>query len=189
MGGITGQLVPEVRLLYTESQVGDLLDELDVLRDLIGRTNDDARSASNEISERMQAISDRAGEVQGAISDLADLTTDWANENIDAVNSMSARISWLTDKLSPIMEDATDALDLMEKLAGQMNDVMDEAQEAGDLALGQRTGLRTLWTSEGRCPAWPGLGRPPQSGYGAPAECTGESGYGHNPGGNTGGSF
>ena len=87
------------------------------------RTNDDARSASNEISERMQAISDRAGEVQGAISDLADLTTDWANENIDAVNSMSARISWLTDKLSPIMEDATDALDLMEKLAGQMNDV------------------------------------------------------------------
>ena len=42
--------------LYTESQVGDLLDELDVLRDLIGRTNDDARSASNEISERMQAI-------------------------------------------------------------------------------------------------------------------------------------
>ena len=46
----------------------------------------------------MQAISDRAGEVQGAISDLADLTTDWANENIDAVNSMSARISWLTDK-------------------------------------------------------------------------------------------
>ena len=61
VGGITGQLVPEVRLLYTESQVGDLLDELDVLRDLIGRTNDDARSASNEISERMQAISDRAG--------------------------------------------------------------------------------------------------------------------------------
>lgn len=110
VGGITGQLVPEVRLLYTESQVGDLLDELDVLRDLIGRTNDDARSASNEISERMQAISDRAGEVQGAISGLADLTTDWANENIDAVNSMSARISWLTDKLSPIMEDATDAL-------------------------------------------------------------------------------
>lgn len=77
VGGITGQLVPEVRLLYTESQVGDLLDELDVLRDLIGRTNDDARSASNEISERMQAISDRAGRVQGAISDLADLTTDW----------------------------------------------------------------------------------------------------------------
>ena len=75
VGGITGQLVPEVRLLYTESQVGDLLDELDVLRDLIGWTNADARSASNEISERMQAISDRAGEVQGAISDLADLTT------------------------------------------------------------------------------------------------------------------
>ena len=51
---------------------------------------------------------------------------------------MSARISWLTDKLSPIMEDATDALDLMEKLAGQMNDVMDEAQEGRNAFLEKR---------------------------------------------------
>ena len=35
VGGIAGQLVPEVRLLYNEGQVGDLLDELDVLRGLI----------------------------------------------------------------------------------------------------------------------------------------------------------
>ena len=34
VGGIAGQLVPEVRLLYNEGQLGDLLDELDVLRGL-----------------------------------------------------------------------------------------------------------------------------------------------------------
>ena len=134
VGGIAGQLVPEVRLLYNEGQVGDLLDELDVLRGLIDQTGDDVRVASDEFSERMQAISDRAGEAQEAMSDLMDSTTDWANENIDAINDLSARLSWLTDELDPIMDDATDAMDLMEELSGQMNDVMDEVQEAGDLA-------------------------------------------------------
>ena len=50
MGGIAGQLVPEVRLLYNKGQLGDLLDELDVLRSLIDQTGDDVRGASDEIS-------------------------------------------------------------------------------------------------------------------------------------------
>ena len=134
VGGIAGQLEPEVRLLYNKGQVGDLLDELDVLRALIDQTGDDVRGSSDEISERMQAISDRAGEAQEAMSNLMDSATDWTNENIDEINDLSARLSWLTDELTPILDDATDAMDLMEELAGQMNDVMDEAQEAGDLA-------------------------------------------------------
>ena len=134
VGGIAGQLEPEVRLLYNEGQVGDLLDELDVLRALIDQTGDDVRGSSDEISERMQAISDRAGEAQEAMSNLMDSATDWTNENIDEINDLSARLSWLTDELDPILDDATDAMDLMEELAGQMNDVMDEAQEAGDTA-------------------------------------------------------
>ena len=134
VGGIAGQLVPEVRLLYNEGQVGDLLDALDVLRGLIDQTGDDVRGASDEISDRMQAISDRAGEAQEAIGNLVDSTTDWANENIDEINDLSARLSWLIDELTPILDDATDAMDLVEKLAGQMNEAMDEAREAGDLA-------------------------------------------------------
>ena len=75
VGGIAGQLVPEVRLLFNEGQVGELLDELDVLRGLIDQTGDDIRGSSDELSERMQAISDRAGEAQEAIGNLMDSTT------------------------------------------------------------------------------------------------------------------
>ena len=133
VGGIAGQLVPEVRLLYNEGQVGDLLDELDVLRELINQTGDDVRGASDELSERMQAISDRAGEAQEAMSDLMDSTTDWANENIDEINDLSARLSWLTDKTAPILDDTSDVLDLAEELAGQLNDVLDEGRAAGEI--------------------------------------------------------
>ena len=133
VGGIAGQLVPEVRLLYNEGQVGDLLDELDVLRSLIDQTGDDVRGASDEISERMQAISDRAAEAQEAIGDFADSAADWANENIDEINDLSARLSWLIDQLTPVLDDASGLMDLAEDLADQLEEVLDEAGQASDL--------------------------------------------------------
>ncbi len=133
VGGIAGQLVPEVRLLYNEGQLGDLLDELDVLRSLIDQTGDDVRGASDEISERMQAISDRAAEAQEAIGDFADSAADWANENMDEINDLSARLSWLIDQLTPVLDDTSGLMDLAEDLADQLEKVLDEAGQASDL--------------------------------------------------------
>ena len=133
VGGIVGQLVPEVRLLYNEGQLGDLLDELDVLRSLVDQTGDDVRGASDEISERMQAISDRAAEAQEAIGDFAGSAADWANENMDEINDLSARLSWLIDQLTPVLDDASGLMDLAEDLADQLEEVLDEAGQASDL--------------------------------------------------------
>ena len=133
VGGIAGQLVPEVRLLYNEGQVGDLLDELDVLRSLIDQTGDDVRGASDEISERMKAISDRAGEAQEAIGDFADSAADWANENMDEINGLSARLSWLIDQLTPVLDGTSGLMDLAEDLADQLEEVLDEAGQVSDL--------------------------------------------------------
>ena len=133
VGGIAGQLVPEVRLLYNEGQVGDLLDELDVLRGLIDQTGDDVRGASDEISERMKAISDRAGEAQEAIGDFAGSAADWANENMDEINDLSARLSWLIDQLTPVLDDTSGLMDLAEDLADQLEEVLDEAGQVSDL--------------------------------------------------------
>lgn len=133
VGGIAGQLVPEVRLLYNEGQVGDLLDELDVLRGLIDQTGDDVRGASDEISERMQAISDRAAEAQEAIGDFAGSAADWANENMDEINDLSARLSWLIDQLTPVLDDTSGLMDLAEDLADQLEEVLDEAGQVSDL--------------------------------------------------------
>ena len=133
VGGIAGQLVPEVRLLYNEGQLGDLLDELDVLRSLIDQTGDDVRGASDEISERMQAISDRAAEAQEAIGDFAGSAADWANENMDEINDLSARLSWLIDQLTPVLDDTSGLMDLAEDLADQLEEVLDEAGQVSDL--------------------------------------------------------
>ena len=133
VGGIAGQLVPEVRLLYNEGQMGDLLDALDVLRGLLDQTGNDLRGSSDALSARMDAISDRAAEAQEAIGDFADSAADWANENIDEINDLSARLSWLIDQLTPVLKDTSGLMDLAEDLADQLEKVLDEAGQASDL--------------------------------------------------------
>ena len=56
-------------------------------------------------------------------------------------------------RLTPILDDATDVMDLMEELAGQMDDVIDKAREAGDLPPMWQTSLRMHGRLELRCPA------------------------------------
>ena len=133
VGGIAGQLEPEVRLLYNGGQMGDLLDELEVLQDRIDQTRRDVRGISSDISAQMQTLSDRTEEARGAVSDLADAAADWADENIDAVNSVTARLSWLSDEMVPLLEDGAEALDLAETLAEEMDDLLDDLRAAGKL--------------------------------------------------------
>ena len=114
VGGIAGQSEPEVRLLYDQGQMGELLDALDGLGDLLDQTQQDLRGTSDALSDRMDAISARTDEAREAVGDLADSAADWTNENIEELNSLTARLSWLIDQLAPILDDAVDVMDLVE---------------------------------------------------------------------------
>ena len=133
VGGIAGQLEPEVRLIFNEGQAGDLLDALDTLRTLAGSLRDDLSASSDQLSTRMDAISERAGEAQEVVGELADSAVDWANGNLDEINSLSARLSWLTDEIAPILDDTAGVLDMAEDLAGQLNDMLEEGRAAGEI--------------------------------------------------------
>ena len=49
-------------------------------------------------------------EAREAVGDLADSAADWTNENIEELNSLTARLSWLIDQLAPILDDAVELL-------------------------------------------------------------------------------
>ena len=142
VGGIAGQLEPEVRLLYNQGQLGDLLDALDGLGDLLDQTREDLRGTSDALSDRMDNISARTDEAREAVGDLADSAADWTNENIEEINSLTARISWLIDQLTPILGDANGLMDLVEDLADELGNVLDEAGEASDLGAQAERELR-----------------------------------------------
>lgn len=73
VGGVAGQLEPEVRLLYDQGQMGELLDALDGLGDLLDQTQQDLRGTSDALSDRMDAISARTDEAREAVGDLGGL--------------------------------------------------------------------------------------------------------------------
>ena len=149
VGGVAGQLEPEVRLLYDQGQMGELLDALDGLGDLLDQTQQDLRGTSDALSDRMDAISARTDEAREAVGDLADSAADWTNENIEELNSLTARISWLIDQLAPILDDAVDVMDLVEDLADELGNALDEVGAASGLGDQAEQELRDLLEQTG----------------------------------------
>lgn len=132
VGGIAGQLEPQVTLKYSKDTLSDLWDELDVLEELMDRVLSDAEDASDAISGDVSSLSSSVGMVKDTAVDLTGAMTGWANGNIDQINDASARISWVLNQMGPIMDDLGCALEQAEEASGQFADALDDAELAGE---------------------------------------------------------
>lgn len=106
VGGIVGQLEPEVLKTFSQDFLDKLLTQLDSLQDIMDRTANHADSISDSVHHQMNDLSAKTRTVKDIAKDLTDAMTDWANGNIDQINELSARISWSLDQLDDIMDDA-----------------------------------------------------------------------------------
>lgn len=134
VGGIAGQLEPEIFLRYGEDLLNQLWSELGTLGNQVDHLLSDLNSTNTSTTAQLQTLSSHAGTAQDAAGELMDAAKDWANGNLSTVNDLSARISWSLQQLEPILEtlrplpeELTDAVDALE-------DGLDQAEQAGDLA-------------------------------------------------------
>lgn len=134
VGGIAGQMEPQVTLKYSEDTLSSLWDELDTLEELMDHALSDAEHASDAISGSMNGLTASVGTAKDSAVSLSDAMTDWVNGNIDQVNDASARLSWLLTQMEPVMDDISDALEQAETAAGLCSDALDEAVASGQLA-------------------------------------------------------
>ena len=133
VGGIAGQMEPQVTLKYDRTVLSDLWDELDVLEELMDRALSDAEDSSDRITSRMDSLSDSIGTAKDTAVDLTDAMTDWANGNIDQVNDASARVSWVLDRMEPVTGDLEEAMEQLEDAVGAFSDALEDADAAGKL--------------------------------------------------------
>lgn len=91
VGGIVGQLEPEVLKTFSEDFLDRLLAQLDALADVMDRTANHADGISDSVHRQMNDLSDKTRAVKDIASDLTDAMTDWANGSIDKANELSAR--------------------------------------------------------------------------------------------------
>lgn len=121
VGGIAGQLEPEVIQMFSEDFLDRLLTRLDSLQDEMDRLSDDTSGISDQVHDQINDLSDKASVTKETTKELSDAMTDWANGNIDQVNELSARVSRSLDELDDIMDDAVDMMD-------NVDDLMDELE-------------------------------------------------------------
>ena len=143
VGGIAGQLEPEIFLRYGEDLLNQLWSDLGTLGDQVDHLLSDLNSTNTSTTAQLQTLSSHAGTAQDAAGELMDAAKDWANGNLSTVNDLSARISWSLQQLEPILEtlrplpeELTDAVDALEE-------GLDQAEQAGDLASDAGQSLRT----------------------------------------------
>ena len=133
VGGIAGQMEPELLLKYNEGKMGTLLDQLDALQGLVNQTADDLTIASDQTSAQIQAISDKAKTAHDLIGDLADSGTDWANDNLESIDDISSRISWTLDHMLSVVNTGSDVMYQMKKLFGELKEAIEQMDLAADL--------------------------------------------------------
>ncbi len=134
VGGIVGQLEPQLTLKYDETTLNQVWAELDSLESIIDALLTDTSGSAHSLTAQIQAVSDSAGTVKTAVSDLSSALTDWADGSIDRINDASARISWVMERMDPILDTVESAANQLEVAAGQCSDGLSQTSTA--VALG-----------------------------------------------------
>lgn len=151
VGGIVGQLEPEVTLLYSQTFLQKLGDELSTLQTKTDALLNDAGNVSGNLSASLSALSDRTDEARAAANALSGAAADWADEGTGQLNDLSARVSRALNLLDPALANADDQLRTLSQAAGKLSDAMDEAERLGRLTgkslQSARAALRDLETA------------------------------------------
>ena len=154
VGGIVGQLEPEVLQTFSEDFLDKLLAQLDTLQDIMDRTANHADSISDSVHAQMSDLTGKVRDTKDIAKELTDAMTDWANGGIDQINELSARISWALDQLDDIMDDAVDLTKELDTLIRELEKVRKQlttASSAGsDAAAELKTAVDDLQSAAGK---------------------------------------
>lgn len=130
VGGICGQMVPDVKLVFSEDTLDRLDDELDTLRNLADNTSSHTNTNRRAISDRLDQISEYTRMASDNTADLAEMTVDWADTNLEELNRLSDAVDEMVYRMEQITENGEYALESM----GDGLDALDKGIEnAGEL--------------------------------------------------------
>lgn len=133
VGGIAGQLEPQVTLRYDEDTLQRLGTELETLQGLVSQAAKDAESSSDSVSGSIQTMLTEIESAKDAVHHLSTALTDWGNDNLEQVNTVSARLAWVIDQSETALASMSDAIESMRKASAFLTQAAKEAENAGDL--------------------------------------------------------
>lgn len=130
VGGIAGQMEPQLMLKYDQNTLDRIWTELDTLEAMIDGFLENTSGTAVQLTDKIQGVSDSAATVKNAVTDLSGAFTDWADGNIHHINDASARISWVLERMVPVVDQVESALDLMEQAVDQFSEGLSQSSVA-----------------------------------------------------------
>lgn len=133
VGGVAGQAEPCLIADPGRDTLDRLRAELDTLDALINRALDDAQRTGDGVTARLEAMGRLTDSARDSSRRMLDRVSDFADENIGTVNTLAADITNALDRISPALDDLSDAGGRLETLSGQLGDALDDLEGASDI--------------------------------------------------------
>lgn len=132
VGGVTGQMAPNVLLIFSEDTIGQLESEMETLDTLVDQALNHAQSNGDAVSARLEQISNYADAASDSVYDLAQMTVDKADQGIEAINDAADMVGEALDGMEmaaangeSVMEEISDSFDLLEQSMEEVGDALD----------------------------------------------------------------
>lgn len=132
VGGIAGQMEPQITLRYNKDLLDQLWAELDTLQQLTSQAASDAQNSSDVISGSINSLISDVSSAKNAVSGLGNVMTDWSNENIEQINDVAARISWVISESEPILNQISGNVKVLEEVSRMLARIADVLASAGE---------------------------------------------------------
>ncbi len=132
VGGVVGQAEPDVALSPDGGTLDRLRRELDTLESLIDQALNRAEGNGDAVSARLSSMGLTTGEARDHTEDLLDRLSDFTDENIASVNSLSASVTRALEDLTPALEDLSDVSGRAEALAERLETALDALGSAAE---------------------------------------------------------
>lgn len=132
VGGIVGQLEPQVTLRYDEDLLDRLGTELDNLQNLTNQAAADAQAGSSTLSGSVNGLLSDISSAKDAVSGLSGAITDWGKENVGQINDVSARLSWAISQMEPILDSTNRVSDALKDASALLEQAAETAAGTGE---------------------------------------------------------
>lgn len=129
VGGICGQMVPNIILQFSPDTLDQLETALSDLQNLTDSALNHAEQSSDAVFSDLNAVSSTIGQTREHTQSLADEALNWGDQNINQINQAAQLVSDTISRLAPLMDDLSDVSASMDSAIGQAETLFDSISE------------------------------------------------------------
>jgi len=126
VGGIAGQLQPDLQIDFSESTIDKVKGELDTLNSIVNRAVDNAQNSSTGTKAELDKISDLAKTAKDSAKAISDDAENQLDDTADKVNTAENTASDSLKEMSSAVSDISDYADQIRDSVNSMNDEIDD---------------------------------------------------------------